>query len=121
MSIRKKKVLVVDDDPDILAFIQAMLEDEGYKVATTERSDRLKELTEGDVPNVIVLDMLLSGNDGRDITIQLKSQENTKHIPIILLSAHPEAEREAKRVGADAFLAKPFEMDELLALVAWYA
>ena len=120
MDNRAKNILVVDDDPDILAFMQAMLEDAEYIVATAEKGTYLENLQAGDFPHVIVLDMLLSGSDGRKLTSQLKSQQETKHIPIILLSAHPSAEQEARAYGADDFLAKPFEMDDFLAMVAKY-
>src|SRR5947209_8364108 len=116
-----KKVLVVDDDPDILAFIEVMLEDAGYIVRTIGKGDYLKKLQADDAPHVIVLDMLLSGSDGRKIISQLKGEEETRGIPIILTSAHPSAAKEALAYGADDFLAKPFEMDDFLAKVAKYA
>jgi len=121
MDNSQKKILVVDDDPDILAFIEAMLEDAGYTVKTIDKGDYLEQLQAGGAPQVIVLDMLLSGSDGRKIISQLKSQEETRRIPIILTSAHPSAEKEALAYGADDFLAKPFEMDDFLAKVAKYA
>lgn len=120
MESNKKMILVVDDEPDILEFVQAMLEDAGYTVTTTEKSDYLEGLGSSSLPDLILLDMLLTGMDGREIVQKLKSQESTKHIPIIMSSAHPIAEKEAEASGADDYLAKPFEMDELLALVARY-
>jgi DNA-binding response OmpR family regulator len=65
-----------------------------------------------------LLDVLLSGKDGRTIARQLKSQEDTKHIPIIMFSAHPSAEQTAREAGADDFIAKPFEIDDLLEKIA---
>ncbi|MBA2284726.1 MAG: response regulator [Ktedonobacteraceae bacterium] len=114
----KKRVLVVDDDPDILEFLQAMLEDAGYEVAITEKGDSLEQIEKHTLPDVIILDMLISGKDGREIASYLKSQEHTRAIPIIMISAHPSAERAARVCGADDFLAKPFDMDDLLAKVA---
>jgi DNA-binding response OmpR family regulator len=66
------------------------------------------------------VDVLLSGKDGREIVKHLKSQEETKHILVIMSSAHPSAEQTAREAGAEDFLAKPFEIDELLAKVAKY-
>ena len=120
MPDMKKKILVVDDEPDILEFLQAILEDEGYAVATTEKGEYVEELHNGGLPQLILLDMLLSGKDGREIVKQLKRQEETKHIPVIMFSAHPSAEPAARSAGANNFLAKPFEIDELLALIAQY-
>jgi DNA-binding response OmpR family regulator len=113
-----KKILVVDDEPDILEFVQAILEDEGYTVATTSKGEYVETLHNGGLPNLILLDVLLSGKDGRTIARQLKSQEDTKHIPIIMFSAHPSAEQTAREAGADDFIAKPFEIDDLLEKIA---
>lgn len=120
MNRTAKKILIVDDDPDIVLALAAMLEDAGYLVAATDKGDYLEHFPEDDLPNIILLDMLLSGSDGREIARQLKRQPTTHHIPILMLSAHPSAEQEAKAAGADDFLAKPFEMDELLGKVALY-
>ena len=73
-----------------------------------------------DLPDILLLDMLLSGKDGREITKQLKSQDSTKHIPIILFSAYPSVEEDARRSGADDFIAKPFDIDVLLAKIEQY-
>ncbi len=117
-----KKILVVDDDQDILDAIQFTLESSGYDVKTTEKGEYAENLHDnnGGLPVLIILDVLLSGKDGRTICKKLKSQKDTKHIPIIMISAHPDAEKSVKEVGADAFLAKPFDVDKLLALVEKY-
>ncbi len=117
MNNSQKKILVIDDDPDIVICIQIMLEDAGYQVITADQADDIDYLL-NELPDVIILDMLLSGKDGRQITKYLKSKENTRYIPIIMISAHPNAGREAQAHGADHFIAKPFEMDHLLAKVA---
>jgi DNA-binding response OmpR family regulator len=122
MEQQAKKILVVDDDPDILDALQFMLEDAGYEVKTTEKGEYAENLrnTNGGLPDVIILDVLLSGKDGRLICQKLKSQEETKHIPIIMISAHPNAKHSVSAVGADDFMAKPFDMDDLLATIAKY-
>jgi CheY-like chemotaxis protein len=119
-SIQQKKVIVVDDDPDILEALQAMLEDAGYLVLTTEKGEYLEQLHNGRLPDLILLDMLLSGKDGRDIARFLRGQEETKNIPIVMMSAHPSAEAATRVAGATDFIAKPFEMDALLKKVAQY-
>jgi DNA-binding response OmpR family regulator len=122
MEQQAKKILVVDDDPDILDALRFMLEDSGYEVKTTEKGEYAENLrdTNGGLPDVIILDVLLSGKDGRIICQKLKSQEETKRIPIIMISAHPNAKHSVSAVGADDFMAKPFDMDELLAKIAKY-
>ncbi|MEO8956223.1 MAG: response regulator transcription factor [Ktedonobacteraceae bacterium] len=121
MESTKKKILVVDDEPDILEFLQIVLEEEGFTVATTDKGEYLEKLHNGGLPDLILLDMLLSGKDGRDIVKFLKSQQETMHIPVIMFSAHPSAEETARKAGADDFIAKPFAIDDLLARVEKYS
>jgi DNA-binding response OmpR family regulator len=120
MPDRQKKIVIVDDDIDILEALQAMLEDEGYNVVTTEKGEEVEKLSQLEHPDLILLDMLLSGNDGREIARQLRSQESTRNIPILMLSAHPTAEKDIQTFEVNGFLAKPFEMEDLLAKVAQY-
>ena len=119
---RIKTILVVDDDPDILDALQFMLEDAGYSVKTTEKGEYAENLhdSNGGLPDVILLDVLLSGKDGRLICQKLKSQEETRHVPLIMMSAHNNARQSVASVGADDFIAKPFEAEELLEKLAKY-
>jgi CheY-like chemotaxis protein len=119
MAKEQTRVLVVDDDPDILDAIRFLLEDEGYAVTTTEKGDYAENLHDGNggLPDIIILDVLLSGKDGRTICRHLKSRPTTHHIPIIMISAHPDAEEAAFAVGADEFVSKPFDMFNLLEVV----
>jgi len=94
-----------------------ILEEEGFEVTTTDKGEYLEKLRNGGLPHIILLDVLLSGKDGRDIVRYLKSQEETRHIPVIMLSAHPSASETARQAGADEFIAKPFDIDELLAII----
>ena len=91
MTKRQKKIMVIDDNPDILLALQCMLEDAGYIVGVSEQFQNkfLAMCNTSDLPDILLLDMLLSGKDGREITKRLKSQDSTKHIPIILFSAYP--------------------------------
>src|SRR5215471_383704 len=117
-----KRILVVDDDPDILDALQILLEFAGYDVKTTEKGEYVENLRDmnGGLPDLIILDVLLSGKDGRLICQKLKSQDDTKLIPILMISAHPNAKQSVTAVGADDFMAKPFDMDEFLEKVAKY-
>ena len=120
MQRGRNKILVVDDEPDILEFLQVILEEEGYAVLTSDKGEFLEQLHNGGLPDLILVDVLLSGKDGREIVRHLKRREQTKHIPVIMVSAHPSAENTAREAGAEDFLAKPFEIDALLAKVAHY-
>lgn len=111
-----KTILIIDDDPDILDSMRFVLEGEEYTVITSEKGEYAENLYDKNnkLPALIILDVLLSGRDGRTICKKLKSKKKTKHIPIIMISAHPDAEKSIQKVGADWFLAKPFEGEDLL-------
>ncbi len=108
-----KKILVIDDEVGILEALAFMLADAGYAVKTATNASKIASLLE-DRPDLILLDVLLSGEDGRKIAKRLKSQDTTRHIPIILISAHPSAEKTIRESGADDYLPKPFDIDVLL-------
>jgi DNA-binding response OmpR family regulator len=111
----KKSVLVIDDDQDILEALTLALGESGYDVVTSSRNgDYLRKLLREHKPDVILLDVLLSGEDGRSICQELKANKETKNVPIIMISAHPSAQEGAVIAGADAFLPKPFSIDALL-------
>src|SRR5256885_6691002 len=118
MQSKRKKILVVDDESDILEFLKVILEEEGYTVVTSDKGEYLEQLHNGGLPDLILLDVLLSGKDGCEIVKHLKSQEETRYIPVIMFSAHPSAEETARQAGAEDFLAKPFDIDVLLAKIA---
>lgn len=111
-----KKILVVDDDESIVEVVQLVLEGEGYSVQTNTNGNVLP-LLKKERPDLILLDMLLSGVDGRDICKKLKSDHETVRIPVIMLSAHSETDKAADASGADDYLEKPFDVDALIAIV----
>ncbi|HEK19081.1 response regulator [Mucilaginibacter sp.] len=113
MSERLKRIMVADDDPGIVDAIEMMLEFEGYQVSSTVDGATVLDMKEN-LPDLLLLDIWMSGEDGRDICRKLKSLPETKGIPIIMISASRDIETSARDSGADDFLAKPFEMDTLL-------
>ena len=115
----KGYILIVDDEPAILESLQYLLEYEGYAVKTTPKGDIVMNMSEtnNSYPRLIILDMFLSGSDGRDIVRKLKLSPQTHDIPVMMISAYPNANREAEMVGADDFIPKPFEMNDLLGKV----
>jgi CheY-like chemotaxis protein len=114
-----KRILIVDDDPAIGEVLQLMLEGEGYDVDIQVDGQIVQQMQEP-FPDLLFLDIRVSGTDGQTICQYLKSQPATRHIPIIFLSAHQDTQHLARKAGADDFLAKPFQMDDLLALAAKY-
>ena len=109
-----KTILVVDDDPGILGALKLVLSESGYKVIAVRSEEELVASLKKTKPDVIILDILLSGSDGRDICKKLKAAPKTKKIPIIIFSAHPAAKDDVFKYGADDFLSKPFEVETLL-------
>lgn len=115
----RKDVLIVDDDPDIVEALSMILEDVGYTTQKLYNVETL-DILQGDLPGVILLDIWMSGMDGRDICRYLKSQPSTEHVPIILISANNAVHRIAKEVGANDCLAKPFDLEEVVEKVRKY-
>lgn len=112
----KKRILVADDDAGIVEALQLMLEDAGYEVATTIHGETVLELEE--LPDLLLLDIWMSGIDGREICEQLKNSDRTRHMPVLLISANKDTPQIAEEAHADGWITKPFEMDELLTLIA---
>lgn len=111
--------MVADDHPAILDAISNILEFEGYEVLTVLNGNSLLAMENG-FPDLLLLDIWMSGVDGRDICKHLKQKPSTSKIPIVLVSASKDIERSAIEAGADDFIAKPFEMDDLLSKVKKY-
>ena len=110
-----KTILIVDDDEGILCSIKAILELEGYKVITQNRNGKkLHELICSSSPQLILLDVLIADHDGRIICQKLKTDKMIAKIPIIFVSAHLQTADNYSDYGADGFIAKPFDVDELL-------
>ncbi len=108
-----KKIMIIDDDPAILDSIGMLLEFEGYRVTASSDATGLLSM-ESEFPDLLLLDIWMSGMDGRDICKQLKQKSYTKNIPVVLISASQEIEKSAQQAGANDFLSKPFEVDDLL-------
>ena len=109
-----KKVLIVDDDVGIVEVLKLIVEDGGFRVETIYKADETIKEAIIFQPDLILLDVLISGIDGRDICKELKTETQTKDIPVIMISAHPGAAQSVKNCGADDFIAKPFDLDQLL-------
>ena len=112
------RIFVIDDDKDLLKVVKSLLIKRGFHVSVY--SDW--ELANNDIkkyePQLIVLDVFLSGVDGFDVCRKLKSNFATRHIPILIFSAYPRvAETAIYEYGANDFISKPFEVNELISKV----
>jgi DNA-binding response OmpR family regulator len=112
-----KRMLIIDDDIDILEALEALLSLEGFAVKISTSTDVFKQINPANQPDMIILDVMLSGKDGRYIVKKLKEQQSTKNIPVLMISAHPNVRSSTLKAGADEFLAKPFETKDLVSKV----
>lgn len=109
----KKKILIVDDDPDILDAMSLILENENFEIEATLNGKSLLKKSSFD-SDLILLDKRLSGIDGIEICKFLKAGETTKDIPVIMISAVSNIDELAEEAGADDFIEKPFNIRDLL-------
>jgi PleD family two-component response regulator len=109
------RILVVEDDSDISTLLQIYFESEGYSVVTAERGEAALEACRHQLPNVIVLDIMLPDMDGYDVCRKLRNTLRTSHIPIIFLTQKDERSDKIKglELGADDYITKPFDVEEL--------
>src|SRR5512138_410704 len=101
---RSTSILVVDDDPDIGIMIKMMLEYKGYRVSVATRADEAEEMLQEETFDLLIMDMLLSGANGIDLCSALKKNPGTAQLPVMMISAHPNAKEICMKAGADEFI-----------------
>lgn len=111
--MENKRILIADDDEGIVDAVMMILQMMGYEVDFTYDGGEVIEAVKKK-PDLILLDIWMSGHDGRDICRQLKSSPDYKKIPILMISASRDIKQSALDAGANDFMEKPFEMDSLL-------
>lgn len=108
------KVLIVDDNSDILWVVETVLKRYGFEVLALPKGEDVLPKTKLFSPDLILLDVFLSGIDGIEVCNKLKDNPKTKDIPVIMFSAHTNFEEVQKFCKADDFIAKPFDVSELV-------
>jgi DNA-binding response OmpR family regulator len=111
--------VVADDDPGIVEAISLFLREEGYQVEVVMRGNIEAQIVKAQ-PELLLLDIWMSGVDGGEICRRLKEKRSTQDLPIILVSAHKDIEVISRAVGADDYLPKPFDIELLLDKVEKY-
>lgn len=113
--MKAKRILVIDDDEDILAILNIVFQEEGYEIVLSNTGEAAFEL-QLIHPDLILLDVRISGffKSGADICRELKSNEKTRNIPVLLLSAEDDLADIASGCGADYFISKPFDVFDIL-------
>ena len=117
--MRKEKILVVDDEEDIIELVRFNLSREGFSVISAATGEKALEIVGKEVPDLIVLDLMLPGVDGLDVARILKGDNITKNIPIVMLTAKGEEADVVTglELGADDYITKPFSPRVLVARV----
>ncbi len=111
----KKKILIVDDEPDILRLISLRLRKLGYDVLTAVDGKEALDAIRNENPDLVLLDLLIPFMNGAEVCEQVKNDKTLKHIPIILFTAHSDTmtAEKTKKLGAEDYIVKPFVLEEL--------
>jgi two-component system alkaline phosphatase synthesis response regulator PhoP len=114
-----KKILVVDDEDDILHFLELVLREKGYDVATASGGHEALTKAQIEQPNLILLDIMMPQMDGWEVLKLLRVDEETADIPVAMLSARTEAKDRVQGLqeGAIDYICKPFSLQDLLAKI----
>lgn len=109
------KILILDDDKDLLAIVKSLLKKKGFDVMTFADWNKAWDNIRRNKPNLILLDVFLKGIDGMDVCKKLKATSSTRNIPVIMFSSYPNIAATAiDEYGADEFIAKPFELNDMV-------
>ena len=107
----RKRVLVVDDEPGVLGFVEISLSQAGYEVITTTSGEEALQLAKSEKPDIVLLDVLMVPMSGMHVLVELRT---FSQVPVILFTALSFAVEEATKLGANGFIAKPFNPKEML-------
>lgn len=112
----KKKILLVDDDPDILRLVEVVLKRSGFNVVTAKNGPDALSYLQKDLPAMILLDVAMPGMNGFEVLSQLRNLENLRSVPVMMLTARSQKEEiiKAIQMGAQNYMVKPFDSKELI-------
>ncbi|MGV2826487.1 response regulator transcription factor [Myxosarcina sp. GI1(2024)] len=114
-----KKLLLIDDDPNLILLVKDYLEFRGYSVATAENGREALEILEDNIPDLIICDVMMPEMDGYTLVQHIREEPATNRVPVLFLSAKGQSQDKVKGLneGADVYMVKPFEPEELVAQV----
>jgi len=120
--MRKKKILVVDDEPEFLTLIGEQLRANGYEVFLAADGTEGLQKAQQEIPNLILLDVVMPNMNGVDMLATLKRKSETRGIPVVMLTAKGETDMilQMQKMGAVDYFIKPFKPEELLAYIKRY-
>ncbi|MDP8212760.1 MAG: response regulator [Candidatus Zapsychrus exili] len=117
-KVRGKKILIVDDERDLLDVLATRFRANGYETVTAENGAEGLKVWQEEKPDLIVLDIMMPGMDGYTFLQELKTIDNINPIPIIMLTAKQDMEEIFQVEGVAAYMTKPFDTEELLGKIA---
>lgn len=114
-----KRILAVDDEPDVLLIVRTALQSEGYDVETAANGPDALELAKANPPDLVILDVMMPGMTGFDVLRELKSDDKTSRVPVIMLTGLSDRSKiqEALSSGTDYYIVKPFDFEDLFSKV----
>lgn len=115
----QKRLLLIDDDPNLILLVKDYLEFRGYEVTTAENGREALEILEKEMPDMIICDVMMPEMDGYAFVEQVRKDPRTNWIPVLFLSAKGQSQDRVKglNTGADVYMVKPFEPEELVSQV----
>ncbi len=115
----QKRLLLIDDDPNLILLVKDYLEFRGYEVTTAENGREALEILEKEMPDMIICDVMMPEMDGYAFVEQVRTDPRTNWIPVLFLSAKGQSQDRVKglNTGADIYMVKPFEPEELVSQV----
>jgi DNA-binding response OmpR family regulator len=115
-----KKILVIEDEPDIVAIVKIVLEEQGYIVSTLPDPTEFKTALRESKADLVLLDLNIAGFDGKIICEYIKGQDDLKNIPVIFMSANDNVKEVKEACGAEDVIQKPFDLNRLVDIVKSY-
>jgi len=121
-----KKILVIDDDPDIVAYLTSFLEDSGYVVDSARDANSAKQVIETFLPDVVLIDVLMPGRSGLDLLVNLRNDPRWRDLAVVVITGHDKILQDECQSylglhrgvrGPDGVLGKPVDRDTLLAVL----
>jgi two-component system cell cycle response regulator DivK len=112
-DVNEKRIVIFDDDEDILSICSFILEEQGWKVYAYTDCNKITEKISAVLPDIIIMDNWIPDDGGIIATQTLKKNEALKNIPVIYFSANSDIEQLASHAGAETYLAKPFDLEDL--------
>ena len=114
-----KKIVLVDDEEDLISYIASVLQEEGFDVSTRLSAEEALGTITTDKPDLVITDVRMQQMDGFTMLEKMKTMKDYKNIPVIFLTAMDDilGQQQAAKIGAAAYISKPFDLDELVGLV----